>query len=303
MTATAPTEVVPAATLAQHWAALATASLLGTDRRRPPALPPGPLDDLLAAAAVADDAEATLNQVVALTAVRRAGLRPAPPVAVLQAPAADTRPACPAAAVGRLPELLQHWPMLVVEWLQLLDRGGFQLPREHLVALLQRERTDPMARALVERVAGPVAAWLIELFPELAERARAGPAPAEDPAAIVGLPADLAALVASPADGFVAGLVEGLTLGTLANRHRPLLVRVVCQAPPHLLAPLAEALASASPRAETIGLADTLAELARARHEMIAELVAGPARVTEAAFAAGPALVAEESPADTKDGP
>ena len=77
-------------TWADHWNHLATASLLGTDRRPAPEPPPGPLADAVAEAAPADDAESVLTQVALLVAARRAGVRPAPPVPVL-APAAEFR--------------------------------------------------------------------------------------------------------------------------------------------------------------------------------------------------------------------
>ena len=261
---TAPT------TLAEHWGALATAALLGTDRRPPPAPPPGPIADVLDSLGPLDDAEATLTQVVALTAARRAGLRPAAPVATLQTAAPDGRPGCPSAAVRRLPELLQHWPMLVGEWLGLVERAGFRLPPEHLVALLRRERSDQAGRALVVRVAGPLAEWLAALFPELEAQPKASGATASG--APVPLPVDLAALVAAPPDRFVAGVVAGLESGMFANRHRALLVAVVVAVDPSYLSPLVAALDRAAPRPESVNLAHTLAALAHARAAMICEL-------------------------------
>lgn len=279
-------------TLADHWAALATAALLGTDRRPPPSPPPGPLEDLLAGLPAADDAQRALHQVVAIAAVRRAGLRPAPPAPTMVVAPPDLRPPCPPEAARRLPELVQHWPMLVAPWLQLLDDGGFALPPEHLVDLLERGRADPTTRALVLRVAGPLADWVTELFPDLQPQLRSGSAVAvgsNDPASPEALPPDLAALVAGPAQQLVAALAEGLATGSFANRHRPLLIRVVCQVPASLLPALVAALARAAPRPEAVGLTFTLAELARARAEMIAELAgddAGPRPPTDVDAAA-----------------
>jgi hypothetical protein len=273
-------------TLADHWAALATAALLGTDRRPPPAPPPGPLEDLLAALPPADDAQRALHQVVAIAAARRAGLRPAPPTPTLHAVSHDHRRPCPPAAARRLPELVQHWPMLVAPWLELLDQGGFALPPEHLVDLLERERANPVTRAVVLRIAGPLAEWVAQLFPDLQAGPRSAASPdlaaaSPDPAASGALPPDLAALVTAPADQLVAVLVDGLATGSLANRHRPLLIRLVCQVPASVLPALVTALARSAPRPEAAGLTFTLAELAAARSEMIAELTGAGADDTD----------------------
>jgi hypothetical protein len=268
-----------------HWGHLATAALLGTDRRRAPAPPPGPLADAVARLAPADDAESVLVQVALLSAARRAGLRPAEPVALLAPCPPDDRPPCPPAAAARLAELVEHWPSLVDEWLDRLIAGGYRLPPALAATLLARHRADAR-RPVVEEAAGPLAEWLTGLFPEAYGRPRSKlPAPAERPP----LPADLAELLARPAPEIAATLAAGLVSGRLGVRLRAPLVHLVSLLRPSALGSVAEALSRAGTNPSTLGLALSLADLARVRAAMIAELRgAGPGPAADAGEPAAP---------------
>lgn len=262
-------------TWADHWSRLATASLLGTDRRPAPEPPPGPLADAVADAAPADDAESVLTQVALLVAARRAGVQPAPPVPVLAPAADDPRPLCPPAAARRLPELVAHAPSLVDEWLDRLVTGGFRLAPDAAVTLLARHRNDGR-RALVEQAAGPLAAWLTELFPRSFGRGARGTIPVLEPPP---LPADLAALAVQAADdaeGVAAALAAGLASGHLGVRLRAALVQLVSALPSAALNTVADALSRAGTNAATLGLTLSLADLARTRAAMIDELTPAP---------------------------
>jgi hypothetical protein len=261
-----------AATLADHWAALATSALLGTDRRTPPSPPPGPLADLVACHGTTDVAEAVLVQVAAITAVRRAGLRPGPAPPPSPLCPADPRPPCRPAAARRLGDLLAAWPALVDEWLERLAAAGLRLPPQHVPALLARHRNDPVARAAVEAAAGPLAGWLTGLFPDQLSPVARRPAPARPAPAPEDLPADLAGLLRATPTQVAITIEERLVSGVYGPLHRPVLARFVCVLPPVALRPLADQLDRASVPARAVGLTLHLASLARTRHEMIEEL-------------------------------
>lgn len=257
----------------EHWSELATAALLGTDRRPAPAPLPGPLADAVARLAPLDDAESVLTQVALVAAGRRAGVRPAAPVAELAPCAADPRPPCPPAAARRLGELVEHWPSLVDEWLDVVVAQGYRLPPALAVTLLARHRADGR-RALVVRAAGPVADWVAGLFPaELGPPRSPSRAAASEP---VPLPADLAELLARPAPEVAERLAHGLVTGRLGVRLRPALVQLVGALAAPALPVVADALARAGTNPATMGLALSLADLARTRAAMLAELGAPP---------------------------
>ena len=153
------------ASLAGHWGELVSVSLLGVDRRPAPAAVVGPLDELVSARARGDDAERVLDEVAAISAMRRAGLRPGPGAPSLVPAPEDARPTCRPAAVDRLYDLLEQWPALVDPWLDGVARGGWRLPADIAVELLNRWRADPRRRATVMHLTGALAEWLVELFP------------------------------------------------------------------------------------------------------------------------------------------
>jgi hypothetical protein len=279
------------ASLADLWDDLATVGLLGAERRPVPVPPSGPVASLVAQRARTDPGEAVLDQVAALVAGRRAGIRPGAVAAPLEPPPADPRPVRPAAAGRRLALLLEAWPELVDEWLARLVAAGYRLAPDDAVALLARTRAEPQRRQAVVAACGPLAVWLVELFPgELSPRGRrqpAAPAPAvtpgtapaaapgvEPPADLAAdLPPDLAALVHLPGDVLADALAAGVTSGRFQARHRPLLLRLLQQAPFASLEPVAAALARAGTNAHTMGLALSLADFAATRCQMIQELL------------------------------
>jgi hypothetical protein len=284
--------------------------MLGTARRKPPPPPPGVLEIFCAPAPLAggpppgsdsagddrhDEARDLLGQVAALTAIRRAGLRPAPPPRPLATCPRDDRPDCPLAAIRRLPELLQSWPILIDEWLAVIETSGFRLAPEDAVTLLFRYRSDPARRARVAAAAGPLADWLQPLFPELfASRRGSAHTPASatksaqggssstsrPPPAFVGeadqrmaLPPDLAPLVELSAEALAEALVDGLDKRRWVHRHRPLLARLICLVDPGVLPIVAHRLASGVVDPSNVVLATDLAHLSRTRADMLAELV------------------------------
>ena len=250
------------ATLAEQWSAIATVALLGADRRLVPAALPGPIADLVEGVRPAGPAEMLMTQAAALTTIRRAGVRPGPVLPPLLAPLVDTRPVCPTQALDRLGAILAEWPELTGEWLGLVRAGGWRLPGDIAAGLLARFRGVPAMRATVAQLTGDTADWLAELFPDaLAPRGPQRP-PAGGEAVPPGRPIDM-----DPAT-----IVAGLESGELTPRHRSLLIHAVCSYEPALLAPLAAGLARAGTNPNTMGLALSLADLARTRYEMILEL-------------------------------
>lgn len=262
---------VVSTTLAEQWAALVSAALLGTDRRPAPPAPPGPLADLTPGGIDVDDGSAVLDQIAMITAMRRAGVRPAPAAALLVPAPEDARPLCGTAAVDRLHDLLAEWPQLVDQWLELLERSGRRLPPDVAVDLLARWRNDPRRRAAVAEAAGPVTEWLVELFPD--ELAPGRPSrPARSPSAPPPLPRDVASLAELDAGELAATLAGGLERGGFGVRHRAPLVQLLIDLPAERLAGLPEVLERAGTNPTTMGLALLLADLARTRLSMIEEL-------------------------------
>jgi hypothetical protein len=152
------------------WEELVTAALLGTDRRTPPGVAPGPSAPL-----------ALLDRAAAETVRRRAGLRPGPAARRPEPAPGDPRPPLPAAAARRLAMLLADRPgaasggrrgaapdlmELLPQWLATANARGYAPPPQVLPALLDaaRGRTDLRPAAL--EFAGPRALWLARLNPD-----------------------------------------------------------------------------------------------------------------------------------------
>ncbi len=218
------------ASLTEHWHELVTVALLGTDRREPPAPPPGALAD------VVDDAVAPTASVRMLTAVagcvaaRRAGLRPLPPAPPLAPPERDERPLLPAAAARRWRESIPAWPVLEDEWLAVAERRGWRLPPDVLVGLLRRHRTDALRRARVLRMGGAAAAWLLELQPQLRSTSKRRPPPGiDDPLPALAVPPDLVDLLDAAPDVVVPAVLGGLRAGRYDLTHRAVLVNLVAR--------------------------------------------------------------------------
>ncbi|MFF1273855.1 DUF5691 domain-containing protein [Streptomyces marokkonensis] len=161
------------------WEDLVTTALLGTDRRTPAGVAPGPRAP-----------SALLDAVAVATVRRRAGLRPARAAERPPPAPEDPRPPLPPAAARRLAMLLADRPgtsgggrrgtapdlmELLPQWLAAANARGFAPPPAVLPALLDaaRGRTDLRPAAL--RFAGPRALWLARLNPDWRFALRSAP--------------------------------------------------------------------------------------------------------------------------------
>jgi hypothetical protein len=156
------------ASASAEWDALVAVAIVGTDRHRVPAPPPG--WDTWATAS--DPAVAVLDRAAAVVAARRAGVVPGPPLAGVEPIAEDERPVCSPACTARLQRLLSgEHDLLLAEWFERCERVGVRLPWAVLPGLLLRGRRHPGLDLVVRRLAGPRAAWLAGVMPELGVRA------------------------------------------------------------------------------------------------------------------------------------
>jgi hypothetical protein len=261
-----------------YWHELFSAALLGTDRRLPPTAPPGPIAELLVELPPPDVASGLLDQVAAAAALRRAGAAPLRSMAALQPPPTDLRPQVPAAAADRLRHLLDSWPVLEAEWLQAVIDGGWRLGPDTAVALLRRHRTEPAVRELVERAAGPLAAWVVAQVPSLAPAKRASSNVASDDLRppLVGVPEELVAALGGPVDDIAATLALRFRLHRLTPGDRAPLVAFLVHVPVVVLADVAATLHAVYTDAAGTMLAAYLADLATTRHQMILDLAPHP---------------------------
>ena len=274
MTTTAtPTESTPTS-LTDHWHELVTVALLGTDRREPPAPPRGALADVVADSVAPTPSMRMLTAVGACVAARRAGVRPLPPAPLLAPPQPDDRPLLPPAAARRWRRSIPAWPVLEDEWLAVAERRGWRLPPDVLVGLLRRHRTDATRRARVLRMGGPVAAWLLELQPELRSSVRRRAAPGiDDPLPGLAVPPEMLDLLAAGSDRVVAALVGGLRAGAYDLTHRAVLVNFIARMRADGLHAVASVLGAPDDLPYSIaGLCHSLAELAATRADMLEEL-------------------------------
>lgn len=265
--------------MSEHWERLVAVAMLGTDRRNPPDAPP-------AIAALVDDtlrttpAERMLAQVAAMVAVRRAGVMPASPAAPLAGPPTDERPEIPPTAIERWYDITTRWPVLVDEWMIAVIDGGWRVVSQLVPDLLARHRGDRVRRLRAHLACGPLAAWLVEQLPELADATERGGVAAVTEVdadelmrlADLPVPPDLVALV--DAGGAHAGvaLAEAVAAGKLAHPHRAVLVNLLARIDPAALGDIHRALAAVDPAARGAALAATLADLAATRHAMLADL-------------------------------
>lgn len=247
--------------LGAYWADLVSVALLGTDRRDPPPPPPGPLAEVALEYPASDAAGGLVLQVAALTALRRAAARPTPAPPLLARPADDPRPCCSPAAADLLRRVVADWPALEPEWLALAAAGGWRLSPDLVPVLLARHRARPESRAVVEQLAGPVAAWLVDLLPGLAAAPRRSSA--ADTAVV--LPAELEQVVDADASAVVAVVADGLRRQRYTSPSRAVLVHLVARVRPSELDGIRNRLEHLDPQMTGIGLAYHLADLAATR--------------------------------------
>lgn len=277
------------------WADVVTVGLLGTDRRDPPELPPGPVADLVADAVRPTPSARLLTTVAALVAARRSGARALPSRPPLVAPPPDVRPLLPAVAADRWRDVITNWPILEAEWLRVATAAGWRPSADVLVALLRRHRHADALSAPVAELAGPLAGWLVEHVPELtpapvrparSKRAPRAVVPAGDER-VLAVPGELRPLLGGPPEQLADALVAGLGNGTFRWAHRDVLANVVASAPPESLPAIVSALGDARATVERDGrvrspatgetsaplaLWESLVELAAARRRMLEEL-------------------------------
>jgi hypothetical protein len=185
------------------WRDLVANALLGTDRRAPSNLSPGPLADIVADAQDVSASRRLLTTVAAVTAARRAATTPGPPVVPLPTRAPDRRPLVPMAAVVDWRRIVREWPLLEPEWLELADGHGWRRP--------------PDVAAVVER------------RPAL-------------PRAPLPIPASLAPLLDATGTDLADALIPELAAGRLGPAHRAVLVNLLARCHPEPLRELVAAI-------------------------------------------------------------
>jgi len=262
-------------TIEAHWAQMVTVALLGTDRRDPPAPLAGGLADLAADDPLPTPSQRLLQQVAACTTVRRAGLLPAAPAAVIAPPEADPRPVTPPAATTTWRRLIADWPVLEDEWVLAVIAAGRRVAPELVPPLLARHRTDVVRHERALRACGPLGQWMIEWSPRLACTGRR-PAAGLD-VAVAALPElpivpELLPLLSAPATEAAGVLATGLAQARFTAGHRAVLINVVSRVPRSSLAAVATALGRVDPMSPSIGLAYALTDLAHLRLHMLTEL-------------------------------
>lgn len=213
------------------WGDLVTVGLLGTDRREPPELAPGPVGDVVADAVRSTPHGRLLASVSAMVVARRCGAQPLPSRPPLMSPPADSRPMLPVAAAQRWTEIVAHWPVLEPEWLAVASARGWRPSPDVLVALIRRHRRSPFVAAAVVAFGGSVASWLVEHLPDLAPYDTGRPASALAETRTLPVPADLNRLLDGPADVLADAVVTGLTNGTFKWSHRAVLLNAIARLP------------------------------------------------------------------------
>jgi Family of unknown function (DUF5691) len=87
----------------------------------------------------------------------------------------EVLPEAPAAASGRLVEILSHRRDLLAEWLTLAETGGYRVPHWLLVDLLEVGRSQAELAELIQPVGGERGAWLASQNEAWAFAARVDP--------------------------------------------------------------------------------------------------------------------------------
>ncbi|MGA0893075.1 MAG: hypothetical protein ACO3S5_00515 [Ilumatobacteraceae bacterium] len=278
-------------TLDDHWRALVSTALLGTDRREPPPAPPGLLADLAADDIQRDAPGRVLQQAAAVTVARRGGLASSalPDDGRLSPPPSDGRPVTSPSATHLWQRMVAWWPVLEDEWLSAVVATGRRLSPELVVPLLARHRGNPSRHALVRVAAGPLAEWLIGWSSRLGPTSRRPVAP-ESLGVLpeLSVTPDLVALLAvgpdeplAPSGGALGELVGTLVIGPLhagnfAAGHVPVLTNVMARIHPGVLPliddALREVLRSPTAHPAASAVASPLRSLVGLRRQLLADL-------------------------------
>lgn len=250
---------------------LVTTMLLGTDRTALPEPLAGPLDEFASDCGTATVTAGLLQQVVAVTTARRAGWFPGPvlPPAVDDSQVDDQRPITTPAIAATWRTIVSDWPVLEEECLDALVDNGWRTGPELTLPLLLRHRGDARRIIQVAAAIGPIIDVLFDAFPELRPPGRRIVQP---PPELVTLEA-LAGVLYAPASVFVRELVGGLHSGRYVTSHRQVLENAVATVAPSTLPVVADALEHVDPSLPTIGIALSLAELARLRSLALSQLL------------------------------
>lgn len=267
--------------LGSHWHDLFGAALLGTDRRLPPAAPPGPVAELLVELPPADAAAELLEQIGATAALRRAGAAPLAPVPALQSPAPDPRPEIPAAAAARLDHILDSWPVVEHEWLLAVLAGGWRLDPASTVRLLRRHRTDAVLLPIVLDATGPLGPWLADQVPSLAPPKRTVARDVSPEPSLAGVPAELIAVAGATPGEIAAAVRARVQIHGRSPAERAPLIAFIAHVAPQALPEIGEALGAFHGDAAATMLAAHLADLATTRLLMLHDLRPDPTGTTD----------------------
>jgi hypothetical protein len=257
------------------WDDVLTTSMLGTARRDPPRVG-GLVGDLVDDATPSSPSARLLTLVSALTVVRRVAFVPGGPVVVGPGPPIDPRPCCPPSATARWRHLVSSWPLLEDEWTSALLAGGWRAAPDHVPDLLRRHRRDPVRLGRALAAAGPLGRWLGEQCPELAPACVPAAPTSELLRWLPELPIPESMRWSS--DDGAAAVIEtigaGLDRAQFGAPHRAVLVNTVARVPTDALEGLVRRLDAVSGASADHAIAQQLADLARTRRAMLAELAA-----------------------------
>jgi len=167
------------------------------------------------------------------------------------------------------------------EWILTLVGRGWRLAAELVPPALHRHRRDSIRRARVLVAAGPLADWLMDHVPDLAQTPSARPLTSIEIDRLGELPElpvspELASLLTRRGAEVGGVIAVGLEDRTLAEAHRAVLVNVIARCVPEGLPDIAEVLGAVDDRSAGFGLASVLADLALTRYRMLDELAEPP---------------------------
>jgi hypothetical protein len=163
------------------------------------------------------------------------------------------------------------------EWMLAVIAHGWRLAPELVPDVLARHRRDPVRRARAVSACGSLAAWLVEHAPEPAAVSSRSPQPDPSPAEIgelprLAIPSELQPLLDAPGAQVAAALAGPIGSASFGHAHRAVLVNVVARMRVDALDDVARALESIDPASVGYPLSSSLADLARTRIRMLAEL-------------------------------